>query len=147
MGLLDFSKINNMAEIKGGPFNILVVDDEKRIRDIYRDFCSLTDSIKVELAHSGEEAIDKVKNTIFDLVTLDLIMPEMSGLEILSSIKQVSPQMPVMIITGNATTRLINEAGVMGACKVLYKPVLLEDLLEEITSALDKRMTTRTILE
>ena len=72
-------------------------------------------------------------------------MPEMSGLDVLNSIKQASPQLPVMVITGNATNRLVNEAGVMGACKVLYKPVMLEDFLEEITSALGKRMATRTI--
>jgi len=145
MGLLDFSKINEMAEKNGGPFNILVIDDEKRIRDIYKEFCDLTEALNVELAHSGEDAINKINNTIFDLVTLDLIMPEMSGLDVLNSIKQASPQLPVMVITGNATNRLVNEAGVMGACKVLYKPVMLEDFLEEVTSALGKRMATRTI--
>jgi len=134
-----------MAEKNGGPFNILVIDDEKRIRDIYKEFCDLTEALNVELAHSGEDAINKINNTIFDLVTLDLIMPEMSGLDVLNSIKQASPQLPVMVITGNATNRLVNEAGVMGACKVLYKPVMLEDFLEEVTSALGKRMATRTI--
>ncbi|MFH2050534.1 MAG: response regulator [bacterium] len=145
MSLLDFSKINEMAEKNGRPFNILVIDDEKRITDIYREFCDLTEALNVELAHSGEDAINKINNTIFDLVTLDLIMPEMSGLDVLNSIKQASPQLPVMVITGNATNRLVNEAGVMGACKVLYKPVMLEDFLEEITSALGKKMTMRTI--
>jgi len=127
------------------PQTILVIDDEKRIRDIYKEFCDLTEALNVELAHSGEDAINKINNTIFDLVTLDLIMPEMSGLDVLNSIKQASPQLPVMVITGNATNRLVNEAGVMGACKVLYKPVMLEDFLEEVTSALGKRMATRTI--
>ena len=142
--MLNFSKINELAEKKGEPFNILIIDDEKWIRDIYRDFCDLTDAINVELAVSGEEAIDKINNTNYDLITLDLIMPEMSGMEVLNSIKQVSPKVPIMIITGNATERLINEAGIMGACRVLHKPVLLEDLLEDITSALDKKIAIKT---
>jgi len=144
---LDFSKINELAEKKGRPFNILVVDDEKWIRDVYRNFCELTDALNLEVALSGEEAIGKVNDTVFDLITLDLIMPEMSGLEVLNSIKQVTPKVPIMIITGNATDRLVNEAGVMGACRILYKPVMLEDLLEEITSALDKKITIKTKLD
>lgn len=144
INLLNFSKINELAEKKGEPFNILIIDDEKWIRDIYRDFCDLTDAINVELAISGEEAIEKINNANYDLITLDLIMPEMSGMEVLNSIKQVSPKVPIMIITGNATERLINEAGIMGACRVLHKPVLLEDLLEDITSALDKKIAIKT---
>jgi two-component system, chemotaxis family, chemotaxis protein CheY len=147
MTSLDFSKINELAEKKGRPFNILVVDDEKWIRDVYRNFCELTDALNLDVALSGEEAIGKVNDTVFDLITLDLIMPEMSGLEVLNSIKQVTPKVPIMIITGNATDRLVNEAGVMGACRVLYKPVMLEDLLEEITSALDKKITIKTKLD
>ncbi len=140
MSTLDFSKINKLAEKKGEPFNILIIDDEERIRNVYQEFCSLTDAINVELAQSGEDAIEKVKNTNFDLITLDLIMPEMSGLDVLTSIKEVSPKVPIMIITGNATTRLINEAGIMGASQVLHKPVMLEDLLEKITTTFDKKL-------
>jgi len=140
MNLLDFSKINELAEKKGKPFNILIIDDEEWIRNIYRDFCDLTDAINVELAVSGEDAIEKINNKNFDLITLDLIMPEMSGLDVLNSIKQVSPKVPIMIITGNATERLINEAGIMGACRVLHKPVQLEDLLEGITSTIGRKL-------
>ena len=86
----------------------------------------------------GEEAIEKIRNNSYDLVTLDLIMPEMSGLDVLSAIKKFSPQVPVIVITGNATDRLVNEAGVMGACRVMYKPVLLEDFVGEIASTLGK---------
>ena len=144
MSSLDFSKINKLAVKRGGAFKMLVVDDEKWIRDVYRDFCDLTEAIDVELALTGEEAIEKVYDTDFDLVILDLIMPELSGLEVLVSIKKISPQIPIMIITGNATDRLVNEAGIMGACRVLYKPVNLEDLLEEITSAIEKKCSLQT---
>jgi len=90
------------------------------------------------MASDGAEAIKMAGTTDYDLVTLDLIMPETSGLEALAEIKRVSPRVPVMVITGNATDRLVNQAGVLGACKVMYKPIRLEDFIAELTSALIK---------
>lgn len=131
-------KITQMARLRGQPYRVLIVDDEKWVREVFRDFCELTDAFQIELAHDGQEALTKVKSGDYDLVTLDLIMPEMSGLEVLSEIKKASPRVPVMVITGNATDELITEAGIRGACRVMYKPVLLERFIDEITSALDK---------
>ncbi len=131
-------KIAQMARRRGQPYRVLIVDDEKWVREVFRDFCELTDAFQIELAYDGHDAVSKVKANDYDLVTLDLIMPEMSGLEVLSEIKKASPRVPVMVITGNATDELITEAGVRGACQVMYKPVLLESFIDEITSALDK---------
>jgi len=131
--------IDKLAEItqkRGEPFKVLIVDDEKWVREVFRDFCELTDVFKVDLARSGEEAIEKVKDNHYDLITIDLIMPEMSGLEALQTIKKVAPKVPVMVITGNATDKLVNEAGVLGACRVMYKPILLDDFIKELASTL-----------
>lgn len=130
--------LHQLAQQRGEPFKVLIVDDEQWVQEVFRDFCELTRAFEVELADSGEEAIEKIRTNSYDLVTLDLIMPEMSGLDVLSAIKKFSPQVPVIVITGNATDRLVNEAGVMGACRVMYKPVLLEDFVGEIASTLGK---------
>ncbi len=130
--------LHRLATERGTPFKVLIVDDEQWVQEVFRDFCELTRAFDVELAESGRDAIDKVRNNRYDLVTLDLIMPEMSGLDVLSAIKKFSPQMPVIVITGNATDRLVNEAGVMGACRVMYKPVLLEDFVGEVASTLSR---------
>ncbi len=132
----NITKLTRAVQKRGQPFRVLVVDDEKWVREVFQDFCKVTDAFEVEQARNGAEAVEKIHNTRYDLVTLDLIMPEMSGLEVLSAIQDVSPHVPVMVITGNATEKLVNEAGVMGACRVLYKPVMLEHFLSEITSAL-----------
>lgn len=134
----EFERLNQMALKRGGPFKVLIVDDEKWVRETFKDFCELTSAFDVEMAFSGAEAIDKVRLNDYDLVTVDLIMPELSGLDVLSEIKRVSPQVPVMIITGNATEKLVNQAGLMGACRVLYKPVVLETFISEIASTLIK---------
>ncbi|HKK21599.1 MAG TPA: response regulator [candidate division Zixibacteria bacterium] len=136
MTMPNIDKLNEMAQQRGEPFKVLIVDDEKWVQDVFKDFCELTDAFVVELANDGQEAVQKVKQEQYDLVTLDLIMPEMSGLEVLTAIKKVSPHVPVMIITGNATDKIVNEAGILGACRVMYKPIMLEDFIAELTSTL-----------
>jgi len=136
MPLRGVEKLLVKIKQRGEPFRILTVDDEKWVREVFRDFCDLTDVFNVDLAQSGEEALAKVRENQYDLITMDLIMPEMSGLEALNAIKKVSPKVPIMVITGNATDKLINEAGLLGACRVMYKPVLLEDFIAEMAETL-----------
>lgn len=131
-----FDRLIQSATERGKPFKILIADDERWVREVFRDYCDLTKALDVDLAHSGQEAVTKAMAQKYDLITLDIIMPEMSGLDALDAIKRAQPQVPVMIITGNATEKLVREAGVLGACRVLYKPVLLEDFVEELTSRL-----------
>lgn len=138
MTLVNFDKLNKLALDRGKPFNVLIVDDEKWVQDVFRDFCELTDAFSVELANDGKEAIEKASHNSYDLITLDLIMPELSGLDALVEIKKITPHVPIMIITGNATDKLINEAGVLGACRVMYKPIMLENFISELTSTLSR---------
>jgi len=138
MNIPELQQLTQAVKDRGTPFRVLVVDDEQWVREVFHDFCKVTDAFDVELAQDGKEALKKVRDQKFDLITLDLIMPEMSGLEVLNSIREISPHVPVMIITGNATDKLVTEAGVGGASRVLYKPVMLENFVAELTSALIK---------
>jgi len=139
----DIDKLNQMAQRQGRPYRVLIVDDEPWVQEVFRDFCELTDAIDVELAASGEEALNKVTTAEYDLITLDLIMPEMSGLDVLTAIKKSAPRVPVMVITGNATDSLVTRAGILGACRVMYKPIMLETFVSELAAALDRRPETR----
>lgn len=116
----------------GEPINILVVDDEDNVRDVFVDFCRTSPLFKVDSASGGLEAIEKIKFTKYDIVTLDLVMPEVSGLDTIEIIKKSQPHLPVVIVTGNATEELIRQAGTMGGCRVLRKPVNLQDFLAEL---------------
>lgn len=135
---MDVKKVEKMVAERGRAFKILIVDDEPRIREIFRDFCELTNSVDVDMAENGVDAVRKVENGNYDLVTMDLIMPEMAGVEAVSKIKDMKPHLPVIVITGNATDRLVNQAGVKGASSIIYKPVLLENFIEEVISTLEK---------
>lgn len=129
-------KLTVAARERGKPFRVLIVDDEEWVREVFRDFCNVSDAFSVDMAESGADAIKMAGSVHYDLVTLDLIMPEMSGLEALSEIKRTAPKVPIMVITGNATEKLIHEAGVLGASRVMYKPINLEEFIEELTSTL-----------
>jgi CheY-like chemotaxis protein len=138
MPTVDLHELEQLARQRGQPFKVLIVDDEKWVREVFRDFCRLTDAFDVELANTGAEAIEKVKVSKYDLITMDLIMPEMSGIEALTVIKEMSPGVPIVVITGNATEKLVHQAGIQGACRVMYKPVMLEDFVAELTSTLTR---------
>jgi len=135
---MDVKKIEKMVTGRGKAFKILIVDDEPRIREIFRDFCELTNSVEVDMAENGADAVNKVEKGNYDLVTMDLIMPEMAGVEAVSKIKNLKPHLPVIVITGNATERLVNQAGVKGASSILYKPVLLDNFIDEVISTLER---------
>ena len=132
----DLERLARKARERGRAFRVLIVDDETWVRDVFRDFCNVTNVFEIDLAGSGTEAIAKANQTVYDLITMDLIMPEMSGLDALIEIKQNSPQVPVMVVTGNATDRLVREAGIQGASRVLYKPIMLEEFIAEVATTL-----------
>lgn len=117
---------------KGQRLNILIVDDEDNVRDVFRDFCNSSPLFQVETAPGGREAITLVEKKDYDIVTVDLVMPEMSGLDAIEKIKRRKPHLPVVIITGNATEELIRQAGQLGGCRVLHKPVGIDEFLDEI---------------
>lgn len=133
-------KLTEMVETRGEPFKVLIVDDEEWVREVFKDFCGVTKAIEVELAESGEEALRLAAQNRYDIITLDLIMPEMSGLDILADIKKASPKVPVWVITGNSTERLVKEAGILGASRVMYKPVVLHDFIAELVEAFSAKM-------
>lgn len=135
---MDFEKIEDLARKKGRSFRVLIVDDEPKVRDVFKQFCEISSAVEVDMAENGAEALEKIQNNDYDLVTMDLIMPEMSGVEAVTKIKEVKPRLPVIVITGNATERLVTEAGLQGASSLLYKPVMMENFIEEVITTFEK---------
>lgn len=138
---MDIQKIENLANRKGRAFKVLIVDDEPRVRDIFKQFCEITGSVEVELAENGAEAVKKVRESEYDLVTMDLIMPEMSGVDAVAKIKEIRPHLPIVVITGNATESLVRQAGLGGANSLLYKPVMMENFVDEVIATFEKSVT------
>ncbi len=77
---------------------ILVVDDEVNIRELYRDELA-EEGYKVELAENGVQALAKFESFKPDLVTLDVMMPGMDGIEVLKRIREKNTSVPVLLLT------------------------------------------------
>lgn len=77
---------------------ILIVDDDPHIRTLYKEEL-IDEGYEVVLANSGKEALELFEKESFDLVTLDILMPGMDGIEVLRKMKEKNPTLPVIMST------------------------------------------------
>jgi CheY-like chemotaxis protein len=111
--------------------SILVVDDEGLVRDLLVRFLSLR-GYHVWSAKDGLEALSMAAEFKPDLIVLDLVMPGMSGIEALRSLREKEYPGGIIILTGNHNEGLVEEAWSMGPQEVLGKPVDLERLFTAV---------------
>ena len=113
---------------------LLLVDDEPDFLHAYaRRFKRR--NVEITPASSGQAAIDHVRESAFDVVILDVMMPEMNGLETLRRIKAIEPDLPVIILTGHADSKVLIEGMDMGAFDFLLKPVGTDELYFKVLDA------------
>lgn len=125
---------------------ILIVDDELSIREVL-EILLTRDGYKVSTASGGHEALKMLTDSSYDLVITDIMMPGMTGLELLKAIKEVSPDTLVMTITAHASTETAVEAMKMGAYDYISKPFNKDEIKLRIKDALEKkRLETENIL-
>jgi len=117
---------------------ILVVEDELELRT-YLDLTLRCLGYKVELAQDGTEALERLQSERADIaaVLLDFIMPNRDGIDTLREIRQLYPDLPVIMISGFPFPLNIVTAMKNGATDLLCKPVTHEDLQKAISRALD----------
>jgi len=108
--------------------NILIVDDDLKMAKTLVDILKVK-GFETESAHSGSEAMDKVKEGHFDCVITDIKMPEMNGVDLYKMINQAQPDIPVVLMTAYSTDKLVNEGLEEGAIAALSKPLDIEALL------------------
>lgn len=127
-------------------FKILIIDDEKSIRDIF-SLMLKEKGYLVETAEEGEEGINKAQRFIPDIILLDMNLPDISGIDVLSEIKKSLPQTEVIIMTAYGSVKNAVEATKLGAYDYLEKPVDNEELLLIISRALEVKRLTRQVEE
>lgn len=118
--------------------SILVVDDEPAIRENL-EFLLSEASYKVTLAEGGEDGLKKLESDLFDLVLLDVMMPDKNGLEVLDEIRQSSPETAVIMITAFGTIENAVRAIKSGAVDYVTKPWDNEKLLIDIRNGIQQR--------
>jgi len=113
---------------------ILIVDDEEIIREFL--FEVLNEDYDISLATDGDEAIEKLKQTSFDLIITDLKMPRVSGEEVVRFAHEVDPDSRVIVISGYSSLYTASQSVNNGAYAFLSKPFSIKELLQTISNAM-----------
>ncbi|MBW2288757.1 MAG: sigma-54-dependent Fis family transcriptional regulator, partial [Deltaproteobacteria bacterium] len=119
-------------------FRVLVIDDDPGVRD-YMEALVSRQGYQVAAVADGEEALLCLDSVQPDLITLDVVLPGMDGLETLSELKKRLPHVPVVMLSGHGQARNIVEAMRLGASDFLRKPFEVEELELAFQKALEKR--------
>jgi len=113
---------------------VLIADDEKEFVDTLLARLEIR-NFSVTAVYSGKAAIEMIEKLKFDVIILDVLMPEMDGIETLKLIKEKSPLTPVIMLTGEATVDNAIKGLKLGAFDFLIKPTDTERLAEKINQA------------
>lgn len=115
-------------------WQLLLVEDEASVREAFA--LRLTDQgYAVQTAGSGEECLTRLKSFEPDILVLDLVMPNLSGLDVLARVKQTSPNLLVILLTARGTVKDAVEATKLGAFDFVAKSIDMEDLHYALTRA------------
>ncbi|MBX2814577.1 MAG: sigma-54 dependent transcriptional regulator [Saprospiraceae bacterium] len=116
---------------------VLIVDDEASIRRTLRDILEY-EKYEVDETKDGMECLVKLKKSSYDVVIMDIKMPKMDGMEALERIQLISPDTPVIMISGHANIDSAVEAVKKGAFDFIAKPPDLNRMLITIRNAMDR---------
>jgi len=114
---------------------VLVIDDEVVAANSVRRTLNRR-GFRVDEAFSGREALNRILNEMYDLVLLDMKMPDTNGLELLPTIKKHRPRLPVVMVTGYASIDTAVEAIQRGASDYVAKPFTPEELFSAASKAI-----------
>jgi two-component system KDP operon response regulator KdpE len=118
---------------------LLVVDDEPNIRSALAKALSFA-GYNVEEASSGQEALELLQHKRFDLLVLDMLMPEVSGLDVMRRMRKAHPDFSIIVLTGHATLEsAIAAARTDEVVDYLQKPVKNREIIDAVDRALQKR--------
>ena|SRR5690242_20500425 len=119
---------------------VLLVDDEVGFAELLRDLLTM-DNYEVEVAHDGQEGLEKVDAFKPEVIISDIVMPRVSGFEMFKKVK-ASPEtasIPFLFITGFQDERVLAEARKIGVFGILRKPVDIEQIESRLKDLLSNK--------
>jgi two-component system response regulator HydG len=117
---------------------ILVIDDDEVVRDNLKAILEL-EGYNVDTAETGKDAILRTNKSFYNLALIYIHLPGMQGTELLPAMKETTPKMIKIVITGYASPENEEEAFKKGADHYIAKPVRIDDLLKTIKEHLKKQ--------
>jgi two-component system cell cycle response regulator len=124
---------------------ILVVDDDPNLRKTLSDILKIK-GYDTAVAATGAEAVAAAGQGTFSLALIDLMLPDMPGLEVMARIKAISPLTEAIILTGHASMDTAIEATRQGAYSYLLKPYQMDELLRNIRHGVERQQAQEEII-
>jgi len=123
---------------------ILIVEDDREMRQLLTDLLG-EEGYDVVVAPDGPSALERFHKGSFDLTITDLMMPKMRGTDLVIKIKEIDPDVPVLLITAFGTIESAVEAMQAGAFHYVTKPFRAEEILLHVSRALEQRSLRREL--
>ncbi|MCH9034662.1 MAG: sigma-54-dependent Fis family transcriptional regulator [Planctomycetes bacterium] len=117
---------------------VLIIEDERAIREELADFLR-EEGFSCVLAATGQEGIERVDGRDFEAILLDIRLPDMTGIEVLERLRDVTPESHVLIMTAHPSVDTVVAALRLGAVDYVTKPLILEELLQKIRRLIEFR--------
>ncbi|KWX81060.1 histidine kinase [Paenibacillus riograndensis] len=122
---------------------VLVVDDEEVLRMLIEDTLEDLENVEIHTAENGAEALTKLSGQLYDLVILDYMMPEMTGIEVLEALDtEQKNAMPILMLTAKAQENDRSKARDAGARFFMPKPFSPMELLQIVEGILHENSET-----
>lgn len=122
---------------------VLVIDDEIGVRESFKML--LKDTYNVLFAASGEEALDVFTKNSVDLILLDILLPDVDGLQLLKELKTMDPETEVIMVTAVREIQSAVKAIKLGAYEYIIKPFVVEEVVNIIERGLEKRRLLKEV--
>ncbi len=122
-----------------GPYSILIIEDDPEHAELIRMGFRRHDEFFLDFATTGEEGLEMIANKAYDLISVDLVLPGIGGLDVLVKIRKLDPDIPVVMVSGHGTTEMAVVAFENRATKYVVKslesfkslPYVFENLTQE----------------
>lgn len=124
-----------IVTVMGRVHRLLVIEDDETVRDVLQSFLS-DKGFEVTIVQKGETGLDRMRTGKFDLILTDLVMPGISGMDVLKQVIDSKSNVPVIVMTAFGTVQTAVEAMKIGAFDYITKPFNLEELLIVLEKAL-----------
>ena len=123
--------------VPGNRRAILVIDDDLGTRETFT-WVLTAYGFRVTTVSSGARAVAVARSGHFDLMLIDLQLPDISGIEVIRELQSEGSDVRFVLVSAFLTSRVADEAMRLGASSVLEKPLTIEHLMEHVRAALDK---------
>lgn len=123
---------------------LLIVEDTESLSQLYQAFL-IPLGVDIRTANSGKQALQSISETTPDIVLLDIMLPDMSGLEILEQLKQLDSNIQVVVLTAHGTKETVLSALRLGAADFLEKPIEADRLRITINNLLKLKQLSEIV--